>query len=227
MDPITTGAIIGGLVEGGKALFGAGQRSRAKRALERLEKERPKGYIPSAILERANEPIAEEFIEAQEMGDQRLTSQGIGALQSGGSRAILGGLPNLVDMERQRRMQRTGQYEQARRDALGMKGAAQERIRQEERQDWQNQVAAQTAELGAGQQNIGQGLTGIGEAALFGAMGKMGKVGGADDVDVTKDATEQIDFDPNVDVSGIDDRMYIRMGGRLVLNPDYGKMILK
>ena len=171
IDPLTIGAIAGGVTELGKALFGGSQRRRARRALERLEKERPKGYVPSAILELADEPVAEEFIEAQEMGDQRLTSQGIGALSQGGSRAILGGLPSLVDAERQRRVQRVGGYEQARKGALAMKGQAQERLRQEEREDWQRQVAAQAGQMGAGEQNIAGGLSGIGEAALLGSQG--------------------------------------------------------
>jgi hypothetical protein len=88
-----------------------------------LEKQEPKRYIASAILERAKEPIAEEFMQAQEMGAQRRTSQGIGALSQGGSRAILGGLPQIADQERMGEMQRAGQYEQARQDALGTLGA--------------------------------------------------------------------------------------------------------
>lgn len=203
IDPLTIGAIAGGVTELGKALFGGSQRRRARRALERLEKERPKGYVPSAILELADEPVAEEFIEAQEMGDQRLTSQSIGALSQGGSRAILGGLPSLVDAERQRRVQRVGGYEQARKGALAMKGQAQERLRQEERQDWQRQVAAQAAQMGAGEQNIAGGLSGIGEAALLGSQGDwdwLKKSGAEDSVipDITGNARESAVFQGDV-----------------------------
>lgn len=170
IDPLTIGAAAQGLVGLGKSIFGASQASKARRRLKQLEKERPKGYIPSAILELANEPIAEEFMQQQEDSAARRTSEGVGALSQGGSRTLLGGLPSLMDAERQGQMQRTGMYEQARRDALGAKGAAQERIRQEERQDFLRQVAAQTEQMGAGTQNIFTGLEDIGEGALFAGM---------------------------------------------------------
>jgi hypothetical protein len=174
IDPVTLAAVAQGVIGGAKSIFGASQAAKARRRLKQIEKERPKGYIPSAILERANEPVAEEYMEAQEMGAQRRTSQGIGALSQGGSRAILGGLPSLTENERVGDVQRAGMYEQERRRALVDKGNAQERIRQEARQDWQNKMNAQTAQIGAGTQNIFTGLEDIGEASLFFAKNKLG-----------------------------------------------------
>ena len=174
IDPVTLAAVAQGVIGGAKSIFGASQAAKARRRLKQIEKERPKGYIPSAILERANEPVAEEYMEAQEMGAQRRTSQGIGALSQGGSRAILGGLPSLTENERVGEMERAGMYEQERRRALADKGNAQERIRQEARQDWQNKMNAQTAQIGAGTQNIFTGLEDIGEASLFFAKNKLG-----------------------------------------------------
>ena len=183
IDPLTLGAIGQGVIGGVKSIFGASQAAKARKRLKQIEKERPKGYIPSAILERANEPVAEEYMEAQEMGAQRRTSQGIGALSQGGSRAILGGLPSLTENERVGEMERAGMYEQERRRALADKGNAQERIRQEGRQDWQNKMNAQTAQLGAGTQNIFTGLEDIGEASLFYGLGKKdAPTGGTEEV---------------------------------------------
>lgn len=170
MDPLTLGVVAQGVIGGAKSIFGAVQRSRANRNLRRLQRERPEGYIPSAIVQLAESPVAEEYIEAGEMGDQRRTSQGIGAAQLAGSRGIIGSVPQLVEGERISQQQRLGEYEQARRQALGVLGNAQERVRQENRQDWLNQVAAQTAELGAGQQNIFGGLTDIGMAGIYGTQ---------------------------------------------------------
>ena len=167
MDPLTLGAGLQGVLGLGKSIFGGIQAQKARKRLEELEKQRPKSYVPSAIIQRASEPIAEEFMEAQEMGDQRRTSQGIAALSQAGARGILGGLPSLTEQARRGQMQRMGQYEQARRDALGILGGAQERVRQEERQDFLSQVAAERAAMGAGTQNIFTGADDIAQAGLF------------------------------------------------------------
>ena len=174
IDPLSLGALIQGGVGLAKGITGGFQASRARKRLKELEKQEPKRYIASAILERAKEPIAEEFMQAQEMGAQRRTSQGIGALSQGGSRAILGGLPQIADQERMGEMQRAGQYEQARQDALGTLGAAQTNLIEANRRDWMNKVLAQTQQMGAGTQNIMTGLTDIGKAALTYGIGKEG-----------------------------------------------------
>jgi len=174
LDALTLGALIQGGVGLAKSITGGFQASRARKRLKELEKQEPKRYISSAILERAKEPIAEEFMEAQEMGAQRRTSQGIGALSQGGSRAILGGLPQIADQERMGEMQRAGQYEQARQDALGTLGAAQTNLIEANRRDWMNKVLAQTQQMGAGTQNIMTGLTDIAKAGLTYATGKDG-----------------------------------------------------
>jgi len=178
LDPLTLGALIQGGVGLAKSITGGFQASRARKRLKELEKQEPKRYIASAILERAKEPIAEEFMQAQEMGAQRRTSQGIGALSQGGSRAILGGLPQIADQERMGEMQRAGQYEQARQDALGTLGAAQTNLIEANRRDWMNKVLAQTQQMGAGTQNLMTGLTDIGKAALTYGIGKEGETMG-------------------------------------------------
>lgn len=174
LDPLSLGALIQGGVGLAKGITGGFQASRARKRLKELDKQEPKRYIASAILERAKEPIAEEFMEAQEMGAQRRTSQGIGALSQGGSRAILGGLPQIADQERMGEMQRAGQYEQARQDALGTLGAAQTNLIEANRRDWMNKVLAQTQQMGAGTQNIMTGLTDIAKAGLTYGIGKEG-----------------------------------------------------
>ena len=210
-DPLTIGALAQGAIGLGKSIFGATQAAKARRRLRQLEKERPKGYIPSAILERAAEPIAEEFMEAQEQGAQRRTSQAIGALSQGGSRALLAGLPQIVDQERLGEVQRTGRYEQARQDALGVKGAAQERIRQEARQDFLRKVAAEQNAMGAGTQNIFTGLEDLGEAGLYYGYG-----GGFDSTPKDSNSGEYFTFD---------EPEYIMQAGRMVKNPLYVKPI--
>lgn len=211
MDPLTIGAIAQGVVEGGKALFGASQRKRARKALSDLQNERKlHQYIPSAVVQRAAEPIAEKFMEAQEMGAQRRTAQSMNALGQAGSRGLMSGLPQVLESERVGEQQRAGMYEQERIAANAALASAQENLRREQRQDWQNQVSAQAAELGAGQQNIFSGLSGIGEAALFAGMG---------DYDFTDTEDETDNQNPLAGKSDLGGREYKRMGGRLVRKP--------
>ena len=210
IDPLSLGALIQGGVGLAKGITGGFQASRARKRLKELEKQEPKRYIASAILERAKEPIAEEFMQAQEMGAQRRTSQGIGALSQGGSRAILGGLPQIADQERMGEMQRAGQYEQARQDALGTLGAAQTNLIEANRRDWMNKVLAQTQQMGAGTQNIMTGLTDIGKAGLIYGMGdrfsKLASKATPTDTTLPDDDLlgSSVMDDPKLEESGID-----------------------
>ena len=207
LDPLSLGALIQGGVGLAKGITGGFQASRARKRLKELEKQEPKRYIASAILERAKEPIAEEFMEAQEMGAQRRTSQGIGALSQGGSRAILGGLPQIADQERMGEMQRAGQYEQARQDALGTLGAAQTNLIEANRRDWMNKVLAQTQQMGAGTQNIMTGLTDIAKAGLtYASKDGDGSTKTTTDTTLPDDGllSSSVMDDPKLEEAGID-----------------------
>ena len=168
MDPITTGIALQAATGIGKSIFGLSQRSKSKKALAELNKKQlANQYIPSAIIQAAREPISQEFIEAQSMGDQRRTAQGIGAASLAGSRGVTAVLPSLLESERVSEVNRNALYNQARVEAQKQLGTYQEALRQE-RGDIINQgIAAQSARLGAGQENLFNGLMDIGTSGVY------------------------------------------------------------
>ena len=190
-DPITIAALSLQAAQGvGKAIFGATQRRNSKRQLDALRKEQGKNqYIPSAIIKRALEPIDQSLIEAQQMGDERRTAQGIGAASTAGSRGLTAVLPSLLESERISELNRNATYAQAKIDGQRELGAAQEALRREKGNLINQGVLAQTAELGAGQQNIFGGLSDIGIAGLYGA--KYLKSDGLNVEDPSKDLMEE------------------------------------
>lgn len=159
-------AIAQGALGLGQALFGGDQRRKAKDRIEELRKSAPQITIPTAIRKLADEPIAEEFMEAQELGGQRRTATAIDALGRGGSRS-LALLPQVLESERIGEQQRAGQYEQARKGALSDLGAAQERVRDLKVGQYQNEMDAARQSLEAGQTNIFGGLGQIGRGAAY------------------------------------------------------------
>lgn len=159
-------AIAQGALGLGQAIFGGDQRRKAKDRIEELRKNAPQITIPTAIRKLADEPIAEEFMEAQELGGQRRTATAIDALGRGGSRS-LALLPKVLEGERIGEQQRAGQYEQARKGALSDLGAAQERVRDLKVGQYQNEMDAARQSKEAGQTNIFGGLGQIGRGAAY------------------------------------------------------------
>lgn len=159
-------AIAQGALGLGQAIFGADQRRKAKDRIEELRKSAPQITIPTAIRRLADEPIAEEFVEAQELASQRRTANAVDALGRGGSRS-LALLPRVMEQERIGDQQRAGQYEQERKRALSALGGAQERVRDLKVGQWQNEMDASRQSLEAGQTNIFGGLGQIGRGAAY------------------------------------------------------------
>lgn len=105
---------------------------------------------------------------AQQEADARRTAQSIGALQKAGARGILGGVQGVVDAERASERNRMAGYEQARRDALGQLGAAQQDVQNRKMANYLSKMAAAQRVLEAGQQNITGALdtvAGVGQQA--------------------------------------------------------------
>ena len=168
IDPITTGIALQAAAGIGKSIFGLSQRSKSKKALAELNKKQlANQYIPSAIIQAAREPISQEFIEAQSMGDQRRTAQGIGAASLAGSRGVTAVLPSLLESERVSEVNRNALYNQARVEAQKQLGTYQEALRQEKGGIINQGIAAQAARLGAGQTNIFNGLMDIGTSGVY------------------------------------------------------------
>lgn len=161
LDPISVASIGQGVAGTAQAIFGAIQAKRAQDAIRELQKNAPDISVPTALRQLAGEPVAEEYIEAQEMGAQRRTSQSIDALSKGGSRTLAGALPTIAESERIGEMQRAGQYEQARNQAIGNLAMAEERAMRLRLEQYFRDLNAARGSLEAGQQNVGQGVGGV------------------------------------------------------------------
>lgn len=165
---LAAGAIQGGL-GAYQAIEGVRQQREAERALRELRRNRPDLAVPTAIRRLADEPIAEEFMEMQEMGAQRRTSQAIDTLGKAGGRG-LGMVARVAENERIGEQQRAGQYEQTRQQALSQLGAAEERLNRMEFQQYLNDINAARMSMEAGQQNVMSGIGGVGQGAVFAGM---------------------------------------------------------
>lgn len=177
MDPITIAAIGQGVLGTAQAIQGGIQARRAQQAIRELQKNAPDIAVPSALRQLAGEPIAEDYIEAQEMGAQRRTAQSIDALGKGGSRTLAGALPQVMEGERIGEQQRAGQYEQARKTALGNLANAEQRNMQLRLQQYFADLNAARGSLEAGQQNVAAGVGGL-ASGLSTGLGRQDFSGG-------------------------------------------------
>jgi hypothetical protein len=164
LDPVTIGLLSTALSAGYKGIQGGIQQRQANQALKALEGQEPDIYVPSAIRQRAQEPIAREFMSAQEESEARRTAQSVGALQKAGSRGIIGGLGGVMDAERASERNRMAGYEQERRGALGDLGRAEMDVQNRQMANYLSKIQAATRAKEAGQQNIAGALDTVSNA---------------------------------------------------------------
>lgn len=177
LDSITIAAIGQGAMGIGQGIAGGIQASKAREVIRELQKNSPTIEVPSALRQLAGEPIAEDYIEAQEMGGQRRTAQSIDALGKGGSRTLAGALPQVMESERIGEQQRAGQYEQARKGVMGQLANAEERNQQLRLSQYFADLNAARSSLDAGQQNIMGGIGGVASGASMGLGQQYGQGG--------------------------------------------------
>ena len=155
-DPVSLSMIAssaGSTASGiGQGIYGYIQQKRANEELAKLKE--PARYIPSAIRQRAAEPIAEEYIVMQQEGLNRRTAQSLDTLKSAGARGVLGGLQGVVDQERMAERQMAGEYEQERRSAMRDLGRAEIDLQNARMSDYLDKVAAVRGLAEAGAQNM-------------------------------------------------------------------------
>lgn len=170
MEPFTLMALLGGGGGGSapnpaqittqlpsllyRSITGYKQRKAAKQALRELEGTEPAIEVPASIRQRAQEPISQQLMSAQQEADARRTAQSIGALQKAGARGILGGVQGVVDAERVSERNRMAGYEQARRDALAQLGVSELDVQNRKMSNYLSKMSAAQRALEAGQQNI-------------------------------------------------------------------------
>ena len=157
---------VGGAIQAaiglGSAIYGGVQARRGRKALERLNAERPTIEVPSAFRRLAAEPIAEAFIRARREGVERRTGQALDEASRLGTRGVLGTLSSVINAEQQAEQQMFGEMDHARQQALGVLGNAELDVQNRENQRWLQQVAGAQSEMAAGNQNIFGGLSSLG-----------------------------------------------------------------
>jgi len=165
------GAIATAGVQAGLGLYqgiqGIIQSNRARKQLDELNKNRPNVGVPSAYEELANEPIAEQFMRAQKEQRVARTAQAANTLGKGGARTLLGGIGSVLNDERRNENSQTALYEQARKDALGALGGAQERKIGREQDIWNTQVMGAQVSEQSGSLNKFGGASGMGRGLAF------------------------------------------------------------
>jgi len=149
-----------------KAGTGIMQMIAGKRALDDLEGKEPDIYTPSAFRQRVIEPVAESQIAAMQEGAQRRTGQSVGALQSGGTRAILGGLNRVLDEERQFARKTQAMVDQERNRALSALAQADMTTQKRKDQRYQQKLGAAKNLQNAGISNM------VGAAESQGQLGQ-------------------------------------------------------
>lgn len=195
MDPFTATLLLQGLIGGGKALFGASQRSKARKLEASLD--RPK-YRPPAAASEAAATARNAFLDndtLMQLGRRLIEAQNAttaGQIQnSGGSaNAQLGALAGIhsssSDSLRRLAMNQQGVNDQRRNQFLQQL----DRMAQYQDQSFQvnqmnpyNEGVAAAADLrNAGNQNIYGGLTALGQVGGNAARGaQLGMLGGQAD----------------------------------------------
>jgi len=163
-----------------------------KRALKDLEGKEPDIYTPSAFRQRVIEPVAESQIASMQEGAQRRTGQSVGALQSGGTRAILGGLNSVLDEERQFERQTQAMVDQERNRALGALAEADMTTQRRQQQRYQQKLGAAQNLANAGSTNV------MGAAESVGQFGQQIALGDMMGYFSGKETTGERDPAPNV-----------------------------
>lgn len=167
MDPVTMSLLaLQGAAGVGKAVFGASQRARGKRALADAyvaPTGRPKEY--AEMLAQARESDVRQR-QLDEINKSMATSTE--ALQRAGSRGVIGGIGAVTEAGIKGRTGVLGQQQADVMRALefGIQGAERQRTRDVARED--RDRAEATAAISAGTQNIVGGLTDIAKTAMVG-----------------------------------------------------------
>lgn len=183
------GSVIGTLAGAGQAIYGGVQAKKAKKEIERLQKEAPDLNAPistpseyyKAYKEAYDQDIMNRQMESIKSGLAGTTE----ALAGAGGRALLGGI-GAATQQAQRQTQGIADIQQQRQtEALQGLAAAQERTRglQENRLGmrearFQGQMENAQAARDAAIQNIAGGLSNIASAWNYGSGKKSGGGGG-------------------------------------------------
>lgn len=154
-------------ISAGQAIYGGIQAEKAKQAADKLKM--PSTATPDEYAQMMKAAYDSQLMERQLDEINRSMATSVNALQQGGGRALIGGLPAVTRAANQATFE-AGQFEnQQRLAALGQMAGAKEGQIAREMDVYNQQLGMAQAALNAGVQTAAQGIGGVGSALMYGA----------------------------------------------------------
>lgn len=174
MDPMTMALIAKGVISGAKAIQGASQRSQARKLEEEvMSKGMPRLQTPSEYYELYKASQRDKAMEAEIAQAQQIQASNIEALQTGGSRAMLGGAPAVVAATQANVAEAARRGYQREQQALSALAAANARTQsmnfQTDLGERNRQLQQAAIGFQAGTETLYSGLEGVASSAILGA----------------------------------------------------------
>ena len=159
--------LIPAAISAGQAIYGGIQAEKAKDAANKLKM--PSTSTPDEYAQMMKAAYDSQLMERQLDEINRSMATSVNALQQGGGRALIGGLPAVTRAANQATFE-AGQFEnQQRLAALGQMAGAKEGQIAREMDVYNQQLGMAQAALNAGVQTAAQGISGVGSALMYGA----------------------------------------------------------
>ena len=159
--------LIPAAISAGQAIYGGIQAEKAKAAANKLKM--PSTATPDEYAQMMKAAYDSQLMERQLDEINRSMATSVNALQQGGGRALIGGLPAVTRAANQATFE-AGQFEnQQRLAALGQMAGAKEDQMAREMAVYNQQLGMAQGALNAGVQTAAQGIGGIGSALMYGA----------------------------------------------------------
>lgn len=174
MDPMTMALIAKGVISGAKAIQGASQRSQARKLEEEvMSKGMPRLQTPAEYYELYKASQRDKAMEAETAQAQQIQASNIEALQTGGSRAMLGGAPAVVAATQANVAEAARRGYQREQQALSALAAANARTQsmnfQADISERNRQLRQAAIGFQAGTETLYNGLEGVASSAILGA----------------------------------------------------------
>jgi len=159
--------LIPAAISAGQAIYGGIQAEKAKQAANKLKM--PSTATPDEYAQMMKAAYDSQLMERQLDEINRSMATSVNALQQGGGRALIGGLPAVTRAANQATFE-AGQFEnQQRLAALGQMAGAKEDQMARDMAVYNQKLGMAQAALNAGVQTAAQGVGGVGSALMYGA----------------------------------------------------------
>ena len=199
----------------GKAIFGAIQARRAKKAEKAFDKSRLETKVTSATQKMADQPISEEYVQGMKEQQAADRASAMGALAKD-PRNVLAGVQALEAQAGKQRTELLGMQQDAKTAAMQNLATEQKAVQERKADIAEAELEGIKSEKAAGQQNIFGGLEDV--ASGIGAMAEDGAKIDSEEGGVTPG---EFDHDSNpIDMVKDGEKIGEATGGELILPPD-------